>query len=305
MDPIGVILTREIIEIENITFCKDASAYLTEIVNFSTHVFHLFLEEEKGKFHENENVALPMLLFQMIELIDGIQVLTEVGLMNPCTFLVRGLFETYLSIRLLLEEKDLFVERSLIWLLFCVHNNIDFYIDFRDGNFEKTNQENEIKINVDFNEIKNISTTKINNLEELLKRDQFAVIEEKYCKKNKPNNWFQLVNPKLNRIRDVAIKFKCDEEYKLIYKNYSKIMHGNDYQRFVKRMDPKLNNKYILRDRSLIKEIPGWTGNWAISIFNMVFDTFMPEKKQILTDWYNNDLNQNLKDIWNGTVKFE
>jgi len=303
--PIKVILTREIIEKENQEFCFKASNYLTEIINFSTHVFHMFLETTKDEFQENENLALPMQLLHAIELVDGIQELTKIGLINPGTHHVRGLFETYLNIRLLLECKETYIERSLTWLSFCTHQNVKLYKEIVRGNLQAIDVENEVKINVDINQIKDRAQKKIDNLINLLNREQFDEIETRYKKTGRVKNWYQIIDKKLDNIRAVAKRFKCEQEYLLVYKPYSTYIHGTDYQKYIKRITERALNSYILRDRSLLKEIPGWAGNWMISILRHIFITFMQDKYHYYYDWYMKDLKQFSKNIWNEEIVFE
>lgn len=223
--PIKSILTREITEPENIILCQRMSSYLTEIVNYSTIVFDLCSQKFKGRYGENENLAFPMLYLHTIELVDGIQVLVNEGVINPCIPLVRSLFESYLSIRLLLENNNLFVERSLSWLYFSAKQNIKEYGEFCIENYTRINNENNIKISIDFNKIDQYSKKKISNLQNLLSRQQFVSIEAKCNNIKSIHGWYQLVDSKLNNLRDVAKRFGCENEYILIYKQFSKILH--------------------------------------------------------------------------------
>ncbi len=187
--PIDVILTREITEKENISFCEEASNYLLEIVNFSTHVYHLFNSKAKDEYGENECVSIAMQLLQSIEIVDAIQELTKIGLFNPCTFYLRSLFEIYLNIRFLLEDSNFFIDRSLTWLFFCANQNIQIYDDISNEKFEKMVAENEIKISIDIEKNQKIANEKIVNLENLLNRGQFDAIRYKFQSfKKSPQN---------------------------------------------------------------------------------------------------------------------
>ena len=302
---IEAILTREIKEKPNIDFSNKASEYLIEIVNFSTHAFHWYLEETKNKYKENENLAIPTLFLNSIELVDGIQELTKIGLVNPCAYLVRSLFEVYLSIRLLLENRDLYIERSLSWLVFCAHLNIDSYQDIARGEIKRINETNEVKIPIDFDEIENRAKDKIEILNELLSREQFKNIEKNYVKNKRILNWFQLIDPSLSSIRAVAKRFRCEQEYLFFYKPYSRVVHGSDYQRFIRRISGREKNTCILRDRTLLLEIPGNAGNLMILIINYLFLTFLRGKRDLFKHWYLEDLKRYPKFIWKEYIVFE
>lgn len=303
--PIKSILTRDLTESENVLFCDKTSSYLIEIVNFSTIVFNLCLCESEGKYRENENLAFPMIFLHCIELVDGIQVLFKEGVINPCMPLVRSLFESYLSIRLLLENNDLFVERSLSWLDFCAKQNIGDYREFLKENYMRINDENEIKISIDFENTDQDSKNKISNLQKLLSRPQFTSIEMKYKNIKRIRGWYKLADSKLNNLRDVAKRFGCENEYILIYKQFSKVSHGSDYQRFIRRISGDNANEYILRDRSLIKNVPGFTGSFMISIFKFTFDFFMPNSILIFNNWYKQNIQSYTRDLWDEPIKYE
>ncbi len=287
-EAIKTILTREINEAENIRYCQQASSYFVELTNFSTITFHKLAETTFNKYKENENIALPFQLLLAIELVDAIQELIRLGISNPSTLLVRSLFEVYLNIRILIEDMSKFTERSITWLYFCAKQNIKEYRNLIKENLEEINNRNEIKIEINFEEVDLIARGKIRNLDSLLTREQFNFISHPSSNK-KCKNWYALIGKQYSNSREVAKKFGCELEYVMLYQPYSKYLHGTDYQKYIKRMSVKENNDYILRDRNNLTEVIVWTGNWMVTILRLVYSSFMPDEMKYFQNWYMNN----------------
>jgi len=111
--PIPGILTREITEETNDKYCTITSELLKEIANFGTQVFHIYTEVTKEKYKLYENRAMLAQILRTIEIVDAIQNLVRVGIATPSTFQVRTLFETYLTVRLIIEDKREYSMRSI------------------------------------------------------------------------------------------------------------------------------------------------------------------------------------------------
>ena len=294
-EPVKTILTREIIEEQNKNLCEENTKFLEEIINFLTVTVHKFIKSTKGKFQENENFALPMLLFHLIEISDAIRVLISVGIPYQCAIHLRSLFETHLYIKLILEEKDQFITRSLMWLTFCCHENIETYKKFVNGTYDEINKNNKIKIPAKYFEKKAIAINKINNLENLLKKEHFNKIEKTYNER-KIRNWYNLVDETLNSLRDLSIRFRCEMEYEMVYKQYSKKVHGTDYQDYVKRMANK--NNYILHDREGTSEITGYTSNWLLASIQLIFINFIEDDYELLRNCYIKEIKDKFNSVW-------
>lgn len=304
--PIPGILTREITEEINEEYCAKTSRLLKEIANFGTHVFHIFTQVTKNKYKPYENRAMLSQILRTIEIVDTIQNLLSVGIATPSTFQVRTLFETYLTVRLLIEDEKEYAIRSILWEQFCIHQNISVYQEFANGNLRNIDNNNYVKLNIDFEDYEKKAVNNIEKLTERLKQERFQKNE---CLFNapgrKPFQWYAYVNPRFSNLRELAIKFNCESEYFFVYKPFSAHIHATDYFHYEERFLTSPPPKYILHDRKYLQQVAGFTGTFTLTMFYHIFNKMLKERMDSYRDWYIREMQGKFLDIWKSELVFE
>jgi len=235
MEAIPEILVREAKEYgdENyIKFLNKSSERLEQMVNYGTHILDEGFKKAKG----DTDVPLNLLFQKLLGELDAIDELIKHSVLEPCSILLRVLFEDMLYI-FYLTEKD-YERRSLSYLYYyyCAKlKEYERYIIGTQRNIEftkKFSNDRRIKKNFLTNpiEIERLAKNKIKNLNSLLEKEIFVEIKQEYLrlkKEKKRFSWYTLFTG-CRRIEDLASYLKFEIMYEIIYRDWSQSVHSTD-----------------------------------------------------------------------------
>ena len=207
-----------------------ASLLLQEVVNFSTFAYIRCMNPsrayEKSK-EENLNLAAFSLFWQMMELVDGIEVLISHSVPSACTPLLRSMFEVFLSMEYILEDKSTYRERSFAWIINHATARKAIYESLlpetasgKDFSLaiEADKTINQLSISPPPEKIKRA----IENLENFLDREQFSETIDAYKKAGNRAKWYSLTNGPKN-LRKLAQHLNRNATYDFLYRAESDI----------------------------------------------------------------------------------
>ncbi len=276
------ILYRELSKVEAKEAIEIASPKLQELVNYSTYAFLRCAEFAKNK--ENEDLAVLVLYLHIIEMTDGIEALISESCINPAIPLVRSSFEALLSIEYIIEDN--YEYRALSWLAEIARNRMDYLEDFdsetqKGKEFLKMKKNDKNLFNITLPEKEIIKKMKIDP-QKLLDSQKYKqiVAEFKRCKKEdkrKPQ-WYRLFNEggKLKNLKDLAYHLQKPVQYEKLYREWSKITHPLDLNRFFSRN--KSGDIFIqrLRNPFLISDIANFTAIIILDATEKLLEKFRP-----------------------------
>ena len=207
------------------------SFVLRSLVDYSTKLY----ARCAASHGDEENVDLtPLVLFlHMIEMSDGVEVLTREVCDVPAVPLVRSAFEALLSLEYVCQDD--YRSRSLAWLTSYAHRRIDLYETFDPS----TDKGKTLKRKVQKDKwIKSIpekflidSDSKSKPLRNLLKRPEFVEFEEKWNKLVGKKFWCRLCDTgdkKISSIDQLAERLDRGAQYEILYRRWAGICHAHD-----------------------------------------------------------------------------
>ena len=221
------------------------------MTNDTTGLLRKRLDLAEGLFRQCEHLAkdlggvdfAPLALFRHImQMGDGIFILAKAMSSHPMVPLLRSMLECFFSLEYILckgkgESKDLeeHSKRSLSWLVFCINQEIALkeMIDLttsRGQAFKSELREHSGSVATELCshlERKSGTYYSAQPLRDRLAEPDLVNLQEEYQKlKSKPGYFFQLVDPKIRRIEDLAREIGRWERYKIFYKRFSHTVHG-------------------------------------------------------------------------------
>lgn len=214
---------------------------LDEFVDFSTHL--LLWEYQK---HDLKEARLPAIsLFRrVLEVTDAISVLLKSSAVDPCEILLRTLFETTLSLEYLLEEDT--DRRGMCYLYDSRAEQVAYLkrFDPKSSNYKAFKED--FKRSHVFKEIPEFTADMRNEIARInawLNDPQRANVQQEYnrvrAKGVDAKQWYSpfsdLTNKNskgegtlLRRVDDLAKHLNKFDLYVILYKQWSKTVHGSD-----------------------------------------------------------------------------
>ncbi len=289
--PLPSILDRELSIAGARDFNQEACLLLKELVNYSTNAFARCDRSTTGGL--DEDVAILSLFRRMIELTDGIEVLTAACCGAPAVLLVRSSFETLLSMEYILETDDQYVNRSLSWLVFFVHQKIDF-LDRLDPatpkgvEFKKAVAHDEVvqalrlPLPIDIDTERSI-------LKCLLRKPHLQAVEEEYRSKKKVGHWFQLFGGPPN-LQKLSERLGRGGQYDLLYRTWSRAAHATDFSGY--SLDENTGQQVVepLRSPDDVRTAASFSSSFMLHALQIVMEKFRPGED--LKPWYVREIQQ-------------
>jgi hypothetical protein len=290
-DPLQSVLYRELSIAQAKQLIELACPLLQEVINYSTSAFIRCLTSAKGD--ENEDLAAFALYRHIIEVTDGIEVLVA----NSCAAagipLVRSSFEALLGLEYIVEEPSLYVTRSLSWLAAYVRRKLKFYESLlpttpRGQEFLKAIDEDKMVKEFTLPPSEDVQSA-IDNLRQLLSREQFKPIEEEFAKYRKPPHWYSLFNGPKN-LRELANHVKRNAQYEVLYWQWSLATHAQDFSPFIASGPRGEKGIRGIRDPREIKNIATFSSTFLLDATRVLIDTFHPG--ETWRNWYMREVRQ-------------
>jgi hypothetical protein len=221
------------------------SDFLDEIVNFGTHVFKWSIDNVKKG---DEHVPIFQAFRHIFDLIDSISVLIRESCVEPCKILLRGIFESLLSIEYILEiNTEQRGKDFLIWYrhhrlrILCRHDPDDNVYKQFIADIEKDRLLSGIKL-PRFSDIKG----RIDSYSRIFSNPSYADFEREYERIRKQTNkspkwWFNMHGGPRD-IQDLAEYLSRPAQYEWLYRSLSDYSHGIDI----------FEGKFSIEERGLI-----------------------------------------------------
>jgi hypothetical protein len=258
---------------------------LQEVVNFGTNVFIRCLTSAG----EEENVHLaPLALYrQILELTDGIEVLVSNAAPSACFSLLRNSFESLLSLEFILEDNGKYETRSLCWLASYARDTIRVYSSLlpetQEGEkFLDSIKEDKFVRNFPLSPAEEVSKA-INNLSNLLARDQFKEIVTEYNRHKREPKWYALFNGPKN-LRYLARHLKRTAQYDILYHGWSMSAHAQDFRPFLAPGESGKGAIQGLRNFNAIPEVTTFAVTFIIDATLLLISKFRPGENW--SSWY-------------------
>jgi hypothetical protein len=291
------ILYRELAIVNNKKMIDICSPMLKEMVNYSIDALLRCMSSGTVTQNEDENNAVFTLYRNMIEFTDGIEVLISNSCQEPAIIILRSIFESYMGLLYILQDKTHYAQRSLSWLIFDIHKRIDEYnrldpTTTKGKEFKAGLEKERIAGN---NSISIIPKEKLDsarkNLLDLIAKPHLINVEEEYSHR-KNQNWFSLFEGPVNRLK-LAEDLHLSGQYDLLYRYWSKIAHGEDFNSFTKVTQNGQSGVKPLRDSKEMDQITIFTVIYLMDATRELLKKFR-EGESILK-WYIREIQKPFK----------
>lgn len=262
---------------------------LQEVVNFGTNAFIRCLTSAG----EEENVHLaPLALYrQILELTDGIEILVSNAAPSACFPLLRNSFEALLSLEFILEDIAQYETRSLCWLASYARDTIRVYSSLlpetQEGErFLDSIREDKFVRNFPLPPAEGVSKA-INNLSQLLARDQFKAIVTEYSRHKRDPKWYTLFEGPKN-LRYLARHLKRTAQYDVLYRGWSMSTHAQDFRPFLAPDDSGKGAIQGLRNLYAIPEVTTFAVTFILDATRLLISKFRPGENW--SSWYSREV---------------
>jgi hypothetical protein len=277
-EPHHDVLYRELSLVQLRELRPSPTTLLQEVVNFGTNAFIRCLSSA-GK-EENIHLAPFAIYRQLLEYTDGTEIIISNAAPSSSIPLLRSSFEALLALEFILEDNSCYESRSLSWLAGYVRETLRFYKSLipkttEGAQFlEAVTQDKSVR-NFPLPP-KNDVVKAIENLDQLLSREQFQVIIQEYDRHKKEPHWYSLFSGPEN-IYKLARHLKRTAQYDVLYRGWSMSAHAQDFRSFL------APDKSAQTPKAAIRGLRDLTNSYQVTTFAV---TFLIDATRLLLDKY-------------------
>lgn len=267
-------------------FIDLVSPLLRELVNFSSHALR-WTEEAMATLPKDVAWAPLRLHYQVVEMVDGVEVLLREGCTYPAMGPLRSAFEADLSLAAIHGHSD-FNTASLTWLVGQVKRHIgDLQRKSPDyGLLETRVVVCESMDDALYRQIRD----KIAGLEKSLTAPHLSPIAEKATKP-----WYRALY-EATSLR--ALSARLDEQaeepaerirakaYTFLYGRYANTLHGSDFERMFRPGEDEHPYIAAFRDPTAMAEVARVAASMVLDATRLQVRRFRPDKENELVEWY-------------------
>jgi hypothetical protein len=261
---------------------------LEKIVNYGTNVFVRCwaTHEDIG----DEHLGVLFSYYHLIEMLDAAETMFACAVFAPATLQLRSCFENLLYIYHIVERDS--YGRGLSYLYCDLKNRIAYYRELQ----KKHETGLDLHIGLDSQTIEE----RISRLEGALVRDKFAAVRVEYENtrerlKRTRIPWYSLFSTVTN-ICELARHFGWEKEYVLLYRRWSRTVHGQDLYRFFGRCKTGEPAVRRMRDYSEAATIGSFAITFGIKATRKSLGFFRPGELFNFERWYDENIRPN--DEW-------
>jgi hypothetical protein len=264
-----------------------------KIIDFSNQVFDWIMEKASSG---DENIPIPMLFRQSIELLDAMTILFKQQSIEPCKLFLRSVFENYLSI-IYLTDKDS-IKRARCFLFYYYKKGLnenkryDHSIESGREFIKKLKKDKKVgdKFLRKTPEFQKLLNEKIENLNTLIDQPEFEKIKNEYeqlKKLNRKFSWYTFYGGPKN-LEGLADLLGRTASYEILYRQWSKYSHGEDPITGNLRIDSD-NKGSVIQIRYGINAptIASFFYIFTIEIYETVIKFYRPTKEKAVQNWIN------------------
>lgn len=267
-------------------FMELACPLLREMVNFSSHALR-WTEEGMATLPKDVGWAPLRLHYQVIEMVDGVEVLLREACAYPAMGPLRSAFEADLYLGAIHSHPD-FNAASLTWLVGQVKRHIgDLRRKSPDYGLPKT------KIVVcdrmDDNLYREIKQS-IEGLERALAEPHLRAIAAQarlpwYRALWGANSLRELSTKLDEQAQDPADRIRA-KAYKFLYGRYANTLHGSDFERMFRAGEDERPWIAALRNPTAMAEVARVAAGMVLDATRLQVRRFRPDKENELVEWY-------------------
>lgn len=272
------------------------SQLLEEIRNFGSFVI-------ENVFNNNEiddyvRLVTSCLLRQIIELLDATAILIKKSSSEPCNLLIRGLFESYLFIKFLLEKNS--KERAKVYYV-CYFMKKREWEEKRDPASIAGEKLQEKLINDGYSDehfSNQNSKTEIEKIDQILKNPLFDKIISKYKLFKKKPHWYTLFTGYQN-LYELAEKLKCSTHYDILYKYFSEYAHS---EKTLENIDARNKGEVgieKIRNPENAQSNFQTASTFAMESYHTVILNLIPKMEETFLQWYKENISPSISQILN------
>lgn len=275
--PLETVIYRELQIARAKKFLGVASPLFQELVNYGSNA--LIRCASSSTRGENEDLAAINLYRHIIEMTDAFEVMIAGCCAAPTVPIVRSTFEALLGLEYILESKSTYVQRSLCWLAVYAHKRIRLYemmlLDSSKGKEFLASIEKDKWISDLPTPPQDQVQAGIDNMKQLLDRDQFSDIEAEYKTFKSPPNWFQLFGGPAN-IQQLAYALKRHVHYDFLYRQWSTVAHAHDFSKFIAVDSTGESGIRGIRDAGPLQEVSRFMATFMVAATRQLLLEFRP-----------------------------
>lgn len=295
-EPHQDVLYRELSQIQANELNQVISPLLQEVINFATNVFIRCMSYSESE--ENTDLAPFALYRHIMELADGVEVLLASACPVPAIPLLRSTFEALLSLEYITEDSDLYERRSLTWLASYVRKRLSMYESLvvstsRGQQFLESIEQDRTITDFPMPPPEQVESA-IENLHQLLSRDQFTEIQSQFASEGAFTRWYSLFGGP-NNLRDLARHLNLHAQYDVLYRQWSLATHAQDFSPFLGTGIDGERGIRGLRDVEPTKEVATFAVTFLLNATRLLINKFHPGEPW--GNWYMREVQQSFMSI--------
>lgn len=298
--PLIGILDREKVRLEIKEHFQDQISLLQELINYGTNLLtRCFASSDRSTA---DIAILAGLVKQFIAMLDACEILLSNGAVLSARLPSRSLFECYLYLNWILEEKT--QERAnqyYVWHLRQRMKSAQKAIKGRPENedFKKGTDKYGPSFTDIYEKNENKAIEQVKEIEKVLSLEKFIEINKQFedlqRKKNKRTvNWFEPSG--LRSIYDMASKLKLKGEYDLLYSPYSEITHGVALSEHIVIEKELLVFEPIRSLKSFDSEITILV-SFTLNVYRKIISLYRPDEIRIFSEKYFTEWKNHFRNI--------
>jgi hypothetical protein len=143
--------------------------------------------------------------------------------------------------------------------------------------------------------------TAIDNLEALLKREQFVEIEAEYQSFPKRPHWYQLFSGPPN-IQQLAYRLNHHAQYDFLYRQWSAVAHAHDFSKFIGVDSTGESGIRGIRDAGDLQEVSRFQAAFIVEATRIMLLEFRPDEE--FSEYYKVEVGDSFRQIMSRTDFF-
>lgn len=275
--PLETVLYRELQIARAKKFLEIATPLFQELVNYGSNA--LIRCATSSTRDENEDLAVLNLYRHILEMTDAFEVMIATCCAAPTVPIIRSSFEALLGLEYILESKTSYVQRSLSWLAVYAHRRLSLYemmlVDSDRGKeFQAAVKKDKWVTELPVLPQDRVKAA-IDNMRQLLAREQFSDIEAEYESFEKPPHWYQLFGGPAN-IQQLAYALNHHVQYDFLYRQWSTIAHAHDFSSFLAIDSTGESGIRGIRDAGPLQEVSRFAAMFMVEATRRILIEFRP-----------------------------
>lgn len=279
----------------------NSARMIDELVNYGS----LLLDKicSRQNFTEVHSV-FQTLYVQFLSLVDSAAILVKNGHGDGLKPISRSILEISLNLQYLMTGN--FDENCIAYQVTEVRGRIKEYKKFinesQDG--EKTKS---LYAKIGFNVGSIDFQKKIDNLENMLKREPYKTMNEQYNTVKRTygrlQQWYTVQDISLKTVRDLAVHLDKEIYYEIIYKPYSNYSHGGVALKRVAVVDEKAMALPHIRAYDNIPSSAAIIIGIVRETLNQAVDSLVEEERENFENWYKKEISVDLVNLSMSEIK--